>query len=212
MVGIVAGRIKERFNRPACVGGVADGLMKGSGRSVPGIDLGAAVIAARQCGILSTGGGHPMAAGFSLADGRIAEFHAFLCERLSHAAALPRAADLRVEASLAVPGATAELAGHISQLAPFGNGNEEPVIVLPHARVVRTDRLGREGNTIRAYVEGEGGGPRLKALLFRARPGALAEALDSRGAPLHLAGHLRLETWNGSTSVGFAVTDAAPAA
>ena len=65
MVGIVAGRVKEKFNRPACVAGVAAGLAKGSGRSVPGLDLGAAVIAARQAGLLETGGGHAMAAGFS---------------------------------------------------------------------------------------------------------------------------------------------------
>ena len=112
-----------------------------------------------------------------------------------------------------MPGATAELAGHIMQLAPFGNGNEEPVIVLPHARVVRTDRLGREGNTIRAYVEGEGGGPRLKALLFRARPGALADALLTARRPAASRRAISaLETWNGSTSVGFTITDAALAA
>ena len=69
VVGIVAGRIKERFNRPACVAGIADGVAKGSGRSVAGLDLGAAVIAARQAGILTTGGGHPMAAGFLAAGG-----------------------------------------------------------------------------------------------------------------------------------------------
>ncbi len=210
VVGIVAGRIKERFNRPACVGGAAEGRVRGSGRSVPGVDLGAAVIAARQCGILTAGGGHPMAAGFLLDGIRLAEFHAFLDERLSHAASFPAAADLRVEASLAVPGATAALAGEIMRLAPFGNGNEEPMVVLPNARVVRSDRLGREGTTIRAYLEGEGGGSRLKALLFRARPGPLAEALAAPGVPLHLAGHLRLESWNGSTSVGFVVADAAP--
>ena len=69
VVGIVAGRIKERFNRPACVAGIADGVAKGSGRSVAGLDLGAAVIAARQAGILATGGGHAMAAGFLAAAG-----------------------------------------------------------------------------------------------------------------------------------------------
>ena len=81
VVGIVAGRIKERFNRPACVAGVADGVAKGSGRSVAGLDLGAAVIAARQAGILLTGGGHSMAAGFSLEGGRIDAFHASSNER-----------------------------------------------------------------------------------------------------------------------------------
>ena len=87
---------------------------------------------------------------------------------------MPGAADLLVEGALAVPGATVELARHVERLAPFGAGNEEPVLVLQRARVVRADRVGREGGSIRAFVEGEGGGPRLKAMLFRAREGALA--------------------------------------
>ena len=114
VVGIVAGRIKERFNRPACVAGFADGLGKGSGRSVPGIDLGAAVIAARQLGLLVTGGGHAMAAGFSVQAERLEAFHAFLDERLAAASVLPSAADLVIEGTLAVSGATAR------SCAPFG--------------------------------------------------------------------------------------------
>jgi single-stranded-DNA-specific exonuclease len=212
VVGIVAGRIKERFNRPACVAGIANGVAKGSGRSVPGLDLGAAVLAARQVGILTTGGGHPMAAGFSLAPERLDAFHEFLNARLAAAAALPSAADLAVEGALTVPGATAELAREVGRLAPFGAGNEEPLFVLQRARVMRADRVGREGGTIRAFVEGEGGGRRLKAMLFRAREGALADALLARNAvPLHLAGHLRAEEWNGAVSACFVVTDAAVA-
>jgi len=211
VVGIVAGRIKERFNRPACVAGVADGVAKGSGRSVAGLDLGAAVIAARQAGILATGGGHAMAAGFSLHVEQMAAFHAFLDDRLAAAAALPSAADLAVEGTLAVPGCTTEMAMQLARLAPFGNGNEEPVLILPRARVVRADRVGREAATIRAFIEGEGGGARLKAVMFRAREGPLAAALLGRGAvPLHLAGHLRAEEWNGTSSAGFIITDAAP--
>jgi single-stranded-DNA-specific exonuclease len=210
VVGIVAGRIKERFNRPTCVAAIADGMAKGSGRSVAGLDLGGAVIAARQAGILRTGGGHAMAAGFSLEAPRLPDFHAFLNERLAAAATLPAAADLAVEAALAVPGATTELARQLQRLAPFGNGNDEPVFVLQRVRVVRADRIGREGATIRAYVEGEGGGPRLKAMLFRAREGALADALLGRaGTALHLAGHLRAEEWNGSVTAGFIISDAA---
>ncbi len=110
VVGIVAGRLKERFNRPACVAALADGMAKGSGRSVPGLDLGGAVIAARQAGLLATGGGHPMAAGFSLPAAQLGAFHAFLDERLAAASGLPSAADLLVEGTLAVPGCTAELA------------------------------------------------------------------------------------------------------
>jgi len=212
VVGIVAGRIKERFNRPACVAGIADGLAKGSGRSVPGLDLGGAVIAARQAGILKTGGGHPMAAGFSLPPDRLADFHAFLDDRLAAAALLPTSADLSVEGTLAVLGATTELAHQLARLAPFGAGNEEPMLVLQHARIVRADRVGREGNTIRTFVEGEGGGPRLKAMLFRAREGALADmVLGSNGLPLHIAGHLRAEEWNGSVNPGFVISDVAAA-
>ena len=211
VVGIVAGRLKERHNRPVCVGAVTDGVVKGSGRSVPGVDLGRAVMAARQAGVLLTGGGHAMAAGFGLHESRLAEFHAMLNDRLAHAAALPRAADLAVEGTLAVPGATVDLAQHIARLSPFGNGNQEPIFVLPRAQVVRADRIGREGATIRAYVQGEGGGPRLKSLLFRARDGALADALLGARTPLHLAGHLRAEEWNGAVTAGFFITDAAAA-
>ncbi len=213
VVGIVAGRIKERFNRPACVAGVSDGLGKGSGRSVPGVDLGAAVIAARQAGILVTGGGHAMAAGFSVRRERIGDFHAFLNDRLAAAAAMPGAADLTVEGSLTVPGATTEVARHLDRLAPFGPGNEEPTLVLHRARVVRADRVGREAGSIRAFVESEGGGPRLKAMLFRAREGAFADALLARGqgVPLHLTGHLRAEAWNGSVSPCFVMSDGAVA-
>ena len=211
VVGIVAGRIKERYNRPALAGAVVDGVVKGSARSVPGIDLGAAVIAARSRGLLLTGGGHAMAAGFSLPADRVPAFQAYLDERLAHARTLPRAADLAVEGMLAVPGATVELAQQVHRLAPYGNGNEEPVFALPRARVARADRIGKDGGTVRAYVEGEGGGPRLKAMLFRAADGPLASALLERRAPIHLAGHLRAEEWNGSVSPCFFIADAAAA-
>ncbi|MFC3026237.1 MULTISPECIES: single-stranded-DNA-specific exonuclease RecJ [Roseomonadaceae] len=209
VVGIVAGRMKEKYNRPACVAGLSEGLAKGSGRSVPGVDLGAAIIAARQAGLLATGGGHAMAAGFSFPAEKEGEFHAFLDERLAHAANLPGAADLALEGALTVPGATVEVASQITRLAPFGAGNEEPVFVLSRARVVRADRVGKEGGTIRAFLEGEGGSGRLKAICFRAKEGPLAAALLG-GGTLHLAGHLRAESWNDSVTAGFHVVDAAP--
>ncbi len=211
VVGIVAGRIKQRHNRPALVGALADGVVKGSGRSVAGIDLGAAVLEARREGLLSTGGGHAMAAGFTLPVDRIEPFHAFLEERLSAASLLPRTPDLRVEGMMAVPGATVELAAQVARLAPFGAGNEEPVFVLPRARVVRADRIGKDGTTLRVMVEGEGGGARLKAMAFRAADGALGQALAARGGPLHLAGQLRAEEWNGATTACFVLMDAAAA-
>jgi single-stranded-DNA-specific exonuclease len=209
VVGIVAGRIKEKYNRPACVAGIAGGVAKGSGRSVPGVDLGAAIIAARQSGLLETGGGHAMAAGFSFLAPRAAEVQAWLDERLSHAAVLPSAADLPIEGTLGVAAATVETAQQVARLAPFGAGNEEPVFVLNRARVVRADRVGKEGNSVRAFLEGEGGGARLKAICFRAKEGPLAEALLGRGN-LHLAGHLRAESWNDNVSACLHVVDAAP--
>jgi single-stranded-DNA-specific exonuclease len=212
VVGIVAGRLKERFNRPALVAGIADGIAKGSGRSVPGLDLGAAIIAARQSGLLATGGGHAMAAGFSLPEANLPALHDFLDHRLAAAAHLPGATDLPIEGTLSIPGCTTDLAAHLQRLAPFGHGNAEPVLVLPRARILRSDRVGREATTIRAFIAGEGGEGRLKAILFRAKEGPLAAALlDRAGPPLHLAGHLRAEAWNGTLSASFIVTDAAPA-
>jgi single-stranded-DNA-specific exonuclease len=209
VVGIVAGRVRERFNRPACVAGVEAGKAKGSGRSVPGLDLGAAVIAARQAGMLIAGGGHAMAAGFTIEAHRLPELHAHLNERLAAARDLPGAAEQVLEGALTVRGATAEIAASISRLAPFGAGNDEPAFGIARARVVKAGRVGKEGATIRAFLEGEDGG-RLKAICFRAKEGPLAEALLAQGGtPLMLAGHLRAETWNEQTSAGFFVTDAA---
>ncbi len=211
VVGILAGRLKQRFNRPACVGARADVLTRGSGRSVPGLDLGSAIIAARQAGLLLTGGGHAMAAGYGHAPGAAAALHAFLDERLSSAAVQPAQPHLRCEGTLAPAAATLDLARQIGRLAPFGNGNEEPVFVLTRARVVRADRIGQEGRTLRAILEGEGGIGRVKSILFRAgEDNPVARLLQMPGAPpLHLAGHLRADRWQGAETVCFAIEDAA---
>jgi single-stranded-DNA-specific exonuclease len=209
VVGIVAGRLKEKFNRPACVMAIADGRATGSGRSVPGLDLGAAVLAARQGGLLERGGGHAMAAGFALPEDGVPALHAFLNERLAAAAAMPGAAALAVDGVLTVRAATVQVAEHLARLAPFGQGNDEPLLVLSYARVSRAERVGKDGATVRAFLEGEDGG-RLKAVLFRAKTGAVAEAmLDPGRRPLHLAGYLRAEAWNGLVTASFMVQDAA---
>jgi single-stranded-DNA-specific exonuclease len=207
VVGIVAGRLREKYNRVACVGGMGEGSIKGSGRSVPGRDLGAAVIAARQMGLLATGGGHAMAAGFSLAPERVGAFHDFLCARLPVDTAAPDRPHLHVDAIVSPAGATLALAQQLERLAPFGAGNDEPLLVLPDVRVLKADRLGNDGNTIRAFVEGEGG-PRVKTLLFRAGDSALGQALLGRER-LHLAGYLRAEHFRGNVSAGFILADGA---
>ncbi len=209
VVGIVAGRLRERFNRPACVAGVDGAVAKGSGRSVPGLDLGAAVIAARQRGMLAAGGGHAMAAGFTLDPARLEEFHAHLDERLAAARELPGVAELVLEGALHLRGATLELAKQVERLAPFGAGNDEPGFAIARARVVKASRVGKEGATVRAFLEGEDGG-RLKAVCFRAKDGPLAEALLAPGqGPLALAGHLRVDRWNGEEGVSLHLLDAA---
>ncbi|WP_230975717.1 single-stranded-DNA-specific exonuclease RecJ [Acetobacter garciniae] len=212
VVGIVAGRIKERFNRPALVGAeLDDGSIKGSGRSVAGLDLGSAIIAARQAGLLKTGGGHAMAAGFSLAADQLDAFHAFLNTRLPDAATLPDTLDLIVDTVVAAAGATPELAQDMGRLAPFGAGNPEPLVALPHVGIVRTDRIGRDGNTLRVLLRAENG-TRLKALLFRAEDNPLTPTLEDTTRPaLHLAGYLRAESWNGRTDATFFIQDAARA-
>jgi single-stranded-DNA-specific exonuclease len=212
VVGIVAGRIKEQFNRPALVGAEQDdGTIKGSGRSVAGLDLGTVIIAARQAGLLKTGGGHAMAAGFSLEADQLDAFHAFLNTRLPDATTLPDKVDLMLDAVVSVAGATVELAQDMASLAPFGAGNPEPVLALSHVTVIRTDRIGRDGNTLRVLLKADNNA-RLKALLFRAEDSPLTATLeDTTRPPLHLAGTLRAEAWNGRTDVTFFIQDAARA-
>jgi single-stranded-DNA-specific exonuclease len=209
IVGIAAGRLKEKFNRPVCVGGEADGRIKGSGRSIAGIDLGAAIISARHAGILNTGGGHAMAAGFGLSTPRLADFHDFLDTHLAAAREAPAKPDLAIDASVSAAGADLALAHGLNRLAPFGAGNEEPCLAVANCRIARTDRLGAEGNTLRVFAEGPNGA-RLKALLFRANGSPIAELLERRSLPLvHLAGNLRAEAWQGRENVTLFLTDAA---
>ena len=210
VVGIVAGRIKEHFNRPTLVGSEQeDGVIKGSGRSVVGIDLGHAIIAARQAGLLKTGGGHAMAAGFSFEKHRLAELQDFLDSYCPQAVNLPDTVDLTVDIVLCVSGATVAFAQQMAVMAPFGAGNPEPVIALSYVTVVCHERIGREGQTLRVFLQGENGG-RLKALLFRADETPLAEALEETTRPLlHVAGYLRAENWNDRTDATFFIQDVA---
>ena len=132
---------------------------------------------------------------------------------LAAASTMPSAADLIVEGTLSVAGATTEVARHLGRLARSARGMRSRSWCCTRARVVRADRVGREANSIRAFVEGEGVGRAVKAMMFRAREGAVADALlaRSQSVPLHLAGHLRAEEWNGSVSTCFVVSDAAVA-
>lgn len=213
VVGIVASRLKERYGRPACVVAVETAetgqrVGKASGRSVKGVDLGAAVIAARQAGLLLAGGGHRMAAGFTVALDRIEELRAFLIARIAERGeAVSGLPPLEIDGVLSVGAATVDLVATLDRIAPFGTGNPEPRFVIADARVVRADVVGTQH--VRCILTGADG-RRLKAIAFRALDTDLGQALlRSGGVPLHVAGTLRTERWNGNESVQLFVEDAA---
>ncbi|WP_119422688.1 single-stranded-DNA-specific exonuclease RecJ [Desertibaculum subflavum] len=211
VVGIVAGRLKERFRRPAIVIGLEGGIGKGSGRSIPGIDLGAAVVAAKQSGLLLNGGGHPMAAGLTVAADRVADLAAFLHERL--AAQVTARTDrnvLQLDGAVAVGGANAALATLIEQAGPYGPGNAIPRLAIADARIGWRDVVGERHVRVSLTAPG---GAKLKAIAFRAVDTALGRALlKGDGAPLHLAGTLGLNHWRGEAEAQLVIDDAAPVA
>lgn len=210
VIGIVASRLAERYNRPACVVALSGPDGKGSGRSVPGVGLGAAVIAARQAGLLVNGGGHPMAAGFTVQRDKLADLRAFLIERIG-AEILDKGVmpTLHLDGALSVMAANVELVSALERLQPFGAGNAEPVFALSAVRVGKADIVG-DGH-IRCFLSGADGG-RLKAIAFRAVGSPLGHALlDKAGAPLHLAGRLRADNWQGREDIQFMILDGAPA-
>ena len=209
VIGIVAGRLKERYARPACVVSFEGDIGKGSGRSVAGLDLGAAIIAARQDGLLSAGGGHAMAAGFTVARDRLEPFRAFVAQRLSAQLAGDLTPLLELDGALDCGGATVGLVETLAQLGPFGAGNAEPRFAIIAARVVKADVVG--ANHVRCVLAGSGG-QRLKAIAFRAADSELGQALlAARGTAFHFAGTLRADSWGGTTSVQLTIEDAAPA-
>jgi len=209
VIGIVAGRLKERYNRPACVIALDGGEGKGSGRSVPGLDLGAAIIAARQAGILKAGGGHAMAAGFTVLRERLDDFRAFLADRLQAQLTGELVPILELDGALDCSGCSVDLVETLKQLGPYGAGNPEPRFAVVAARIVKADVVGN--GHVRLILKGAGGHS-LKAIAFRSADTDLGQALlTSRGGAFHLCGTLRADTWQGSTSVQLIIDDAAPA-
>ena len=211
VVGIVAGRLKDRFGKPSFVAGFEGGMARGSARSVPGIDIGAVVRAAKESGLLLSGGGHAMAAGFSLTAEQAEPFQNFLATRFAQdGEALAGAFDLHLDTLVSPAGATEALVSDIAQAGPFGAGNPEPVVAATDVRVVFADVVGRDH--VRLRLAG-GDGARLDAIAFRAAGQPLGKGLlGSRGKVVHIAGRLKVDDWNGRVRVQLQVEDAAPAA
>ena len=209
VVGIVASRLTDRHHRPVAVLGIADGVAKGSARSIRGFDLGAAVIAARQQGLLRQGGGHGMAAGMTLAEDRLGPFHDFLIERFAAECgrAAPAPAVLELDGTLSVGAARTALAQQVQQLAPYGPGNAEPCFGLTEAHIVQARIVG-EGH-VSCVLTGPADG-RVKGIAFRAAATALGRELLEARVPLRLAGRVRLDRWQGREQASFEIDDAAP--
>jgi single-stranded-DNA-specific exonuclease len=172
VIGIVASRLKDRFRRPTIVIAIDGDVGKGSGRSVPGVDLGAAITAANQAGLLLAGGGHAMAAGLTVAVDKLPALEAFLMARIGQAmAGQPQQADISLDGALTVSGATRDLFDTLEGAGPYGAGHPEPRFAIANADVVKADLVGQ--NHVRMVLAGPKNGPgggRLKAIVLWVRP------------------------------------------
>jgi single-stranded-DNA-specific exonuclease len=208
VVGIVASRLKEASNRPSIVIGVEDGIGKGSGRSVSGIDLGAPIQRLVTEGLLMKGGGHKMAAGLTVAEDKIDAAMARLTELLEKQGAhLGGPADLSVTGLLMPGAATVELAEMVEQVGPFGSAAPAPRYVFADMQILFAKRVGESHLKI-SFGDGLGG--KLEAIAFGAYDGPMGPALEAHGgARFHLAGRLDINDWRGRRSVQLRLEDAA---
>jgi len=210
VVGIVAARLKEATGRPAVVIGLDGAEGKGSGRSVAGVDLGAAIQRVAAEGLLIKGGGHKMAAGLTVARDALEPAMARLGELLARqGAGTGGPADLRLDGMLMPGAATVELIERIEAAGPFGAGAPAPRFVFADVAIHFAKRLG-ESHLKLSF--GDGLGARLEAIMFGAFDTSLGAALEGHGgARFHLAGKLDLNIWKGRRSVQLRLDDAAPA-
>jgi single-stranded-DNA-specific exonuclease len=209
VIGIVASRLRERYRKPVIVAGIdrAADIAKGSGRSQPGVNLGRAVQAAFDQGLLLSGGGHAMAAGLSLRPAGLPELREFLCERLRSEAATAALGDaLDIDALVSPGGAARTLLDEFAALSPFGPGNPEPLFALADVRVERPSPV--SGGHLRCDLVGPVGG-RLKAIAWRAADAPLGRRLMAAGPTVHVAGRLRADEWNGRAGVQLEIEDVA---
>jgi single-stranded-DNA-specific exonuclease len=211
VIGIVAGRLKEKLGKPAIVIAIdADGTGKGSGRSVSGVDLGSAVLAAKDAGLLVAGGGHAMAAGLTVAADKIEALGEFLHERLERAcAAAGSDRALLLDAVVACGGVTPSLVEALEAGGPYGMGWPAPRVAAGPMRVIKADIVGSGGH-VRAVMQGDDGRS-LKTVAFRSADLPLGLAL--LGAPkdrrLWVAGRVKIDDWGSRPAAEMHVDDAA---
>ncbi len=211
VVGLVAARLKEKFSRPAFAiawepGG--KGIGSGSGRSITGVDLGQAVRRAVADGILQKGGGHAMAAGVTLHRDQLPAFRAAMESALADSVALARQANrLSIDGAVSARAVTPELVASLERAGPFGAGNPAPVLALPSHQLAYAEEVGQAHVRIRLK---SGDGATVNGIAFRAVGQPLGRALmEARGQPLHVAGTLSIDRWQGTERVQLRVSDVA---
>ena len=208
VIGIVAARLREKFNKPTCVVSIQNDVGKGSGRSVSGWDLGSAVIGAVQSGLLIGGGGHKMAAGFSVERDRVTELKQYLNEHFIRSTeGIDNALNLPIDGLITASAANGELLKQLEKLEPFGAGNPEPRFVIPSLKVKYASVVGDQH--IRCRFE-ENSSSQVNGICFRSVGTKIGEVLlNKNGTPLHVAGKIRRNTWQGRTSVQLVIDDIA---
>ncbi|MCC2650024.1 MAG: single-stranded-DNA-specific exonuclease RecJ [Microvirga sp.] len=210
VVGLISARTKERFRRPAFAFTLnQDGTATGSGRSVPGVDLGYAVRAAVDAGLAIKGGGHTMAAGVTIQATNLQRFLDFVTERLSEPVSAMRLRDnFAIDATLTAGGAQPTIVTALERAGPFGQGQPEPVFVFPQHRVIEAREVGSGGH-LRVKLRG-GDGSFIGGIAFRAAGQPLGNVLSQAiGNPIHVAGTLSIDRWGGGEKAELRIADAA---
>ena len=208
VIGIIAARLKEKYNRPACVISLIGNSGKGSARSVPLWDLGANIMSALQSGLLTAGGGHAMAAGFSIEEQKINLLRDFLCNRFSERVELTgKLQELKLDGVLSVEGVKEDIIRALGVLEPFGSNNPEPIFGLPSVRVTYSSVVGDKH--IRCNLKSSDGAT-LKGIAFRALDTEIGEVLlNHNNASLNVAGKIRENNWQGRNSSQIIIEDIA---
>ena len=209
VVGLVAARLKERYGRPAfAIALEPGGIGTGSGRSIPGVDLGAAVRHAVTTGLLMKGGGHAMAAGVTLSPDKLAPFRAYLEETLAAPVEAARHEDaLLIDGALTAAGATIAMYADIARAGPYGAGHAEPVFAFPAHTIAYAEEVGQAH--VRARLR-SGDGAMIPAIAFRAAGKPLGRALlENRGRNVHAAGTLAIDRYQGEERLQFRLMDIA---
>jgi len=208
VIGIIAARLKEKYNRPACVISLIGDSGKGSGRSVSLWDLGTNILSSLQSGLLTAGGGHAMAAGFSIEKQKINLLRDFLCNRFSERVELTgKLPELKLDGVLSVEGVKEDIIRALAVLEPFGSNNPEPIFGLPSVRVTYSSVVGDKH--IRCNLKSSDGAT-LKGIAFRALDTEIGEVLlNHNNANLNVAGKIRENNWQGRNSSQIIIEDIA---